>query len=211
MLALRVPAQATASGASAASSFTWRTLLGSSNVFFVASYGAYGAAYIAYATFAVAAFAVRGVAAVAIGAVWMTFGIAAVLGALAIGRVLAGRRHRWSMVLPLAMGAVGSLMSALPSVTFAVAGALCIGIGLAAAPAVASSFARDRSDAASYARAFAGVTTVFGVGQITGPIVAGAAADALGLDAVPLFAAVIFGLGTLCAVIDAQQRGLAAV
>jgi MFS family permease len=101
-------------------------------------------------------------------------------------------------------GAAGSVLADAPSALTAAAGTVCVGLGLAATPAVASAFARDRSDPASAARAFAGVTTVFGVGQLAGPLVAGVVADAYGLVAVPLLAGAVFLAGTVLAVVDAS-------
>ncbi len=202
--ALRLTPQRALPSRTSAARWNWRDLLATRNVYFVSSYAGFGVAYIAYATFAVAAFSARGIAPLAVSALWASFGFAAVIGTIGIARILGGRGHRWAMAIPLATGAVGSLISALPSVAGAVAGALCIGIGLAAAPAVASAFARDRSDAGSYVSAFAGVTIVFGIGQMIGPVLAGAAADAFGLEAVPLLTAAIFAVATLCATIDAR-------
>jgi predicted MFS family arabinose efflux permease len=92
----------------------------------------------------------------------------------------------------------------LPGAAAPVAGAICVGIGLAATPAVASAFARMRSDAATAAVAFTAVTTVFGVGQLLGPLAAGVVADHAGLSAVPLFAAIVFACGTVSAIVDAR-------
>ncbi len=211
LLAFGLRPQAAQAKNAATIAFAWRDLLAPNNIFFVAAYGGYGTAYIAYATFAATALGTRGFGPLAIVGMWFAFGAAAMLGALAVGSMLTGALHRWSMALPLAAGAAGSAISALPSVGGAVAGALCVGIGLAAAPAVASAFARDRSDAGSYARAFAAVTTVFGVCQIAGPLLAGAAVDAWGLMAVPVFAAAVFGAATVFAVIDARRQATAHV
>jgi predicted MFS family arabinose efflux permease len=104
----------------------------------------------------------------------------------------------------MAAGALGCWISSFPGTVAPIAGAVCIGIGLAASPAVASAFARMRSDAATAATAFTAVTTVFGVGQMLGPLAAGLVADRLGLSAVPLFAAIVFALGTASAAIDAR-------
>ena len=130
-------------------------------------------------------------------AVWSALGLASVAGALAVVPVLAGRGARYSFALPLAMGALGCWISSWPGAAAPVAGAICVGIGLAATPAVASAFARMRSDAATAAVAFTAVTTVFGVGQLLGPLAAGVVADHAGLAAVPLFAAIVFACGTV--------------
>ena len=210
-IALRLgPAEpVTGRGAAGDTPFGWRDLLRARNAFFVAAYASFGMAYIAYATFAVAAFAARGVPPSVVTAVWAALGFASIAGALAVVPVLAGRAARYSFVLPLAAGALGCWISSLPGAAAPVAGAICVGIGLAATPAVASAFARMRSDAATAAVAFTAVTTVFGAGQLLGPLAAGVVADRVGLSAVPLFAAIVFACGTVSAAVDARlARGL---
>jgi predicted MFS family arabinose efflux permease len=205
-LALRLSPPEPASGARTAGDtpFAWRDLLRARNAFFVAAYASFGMAYIAYATFAVAAFAARGVPPPVVTAVWSALGVASVAGALAVVPVLASRAVRYSFVLPLAAGALGCWISSLPGSAAPVAGAVCVGIGLAATPAVASAFARMRSDAATAAVAFTAVTTVFGAGQLLGPLAAGVVADHLGLSAVPVYAAIVFACGAVSAAVDAR-------
>jgi predicted MFS family arabinose efflux permease len=206
VLALRLapPEAVLRGGTTGDTPFRWRDLLRARNAFFVAAYASFGIAYIAYATFAVAGFAARGVPPAVVTAVWSALGIASVAGALAVVPVLAGRGARFSFMLPLAMGALGCWISSWPGAAAPVAGAICVGIGLCATPAVASAFARMRSDAATAAVAFTAVTTVFGVGQLLGPLAAGVVADRVGLAAVPVFAATVFACGTVAAAIDAR-------
>ena len=203
-LLLRPPEPVTGGGAAGDTPFGWGDLLRARNAFFVAAYASFGIAYIAYATFAVAAFAARGVPPPVVTAVWSALGLASVAGALAVVPVLAGRGARFSFMLPLATGALGCWISSWPGAAAPVAGAICVGIGLSATPAVASAFARMRSDASTAAVAFTAVTTVFGAGQLIGPLAAGVVADHIGLFAVPLFSAIVFTCGAACAAIDAR-------
>jgi predicted MFS family arabinose efflux permease len=184
--------------------FGWRDLLRARNAFFVAAYAAFGVAYISYATFAVAGFTARGISGAVVTGVWTALGLASVAGALAVAPILAGRAARYSFALPLAAGALGCWISSLPGTIAPIAGAICVGIGLAASPAVASAFARMRSDAATATVAFTAVTTVFGAGQLLGPLAGGLVADHLGLGAVPIFAAIVFAFGTASAIVDAR-------
>jgi MFS family permease len=89
-------------------------------------------------------------------------------------------------------------------------GVIFVGLGLAATAAVASAFSRERSDRATAARSFAAVTTVFGCGQLVGPLIAGAIADRAGLAAVPVFAGCVFFAGAFAASIDAILRARSA-
>ncbi|MDB5072017.1 MAG: hypothetical protein JWM87_3128, partial [Candidatus Eremiobacteraeota bacterium] len=79
---------------------------------------------------------------------------------------------------------------------------------LAASPAIASALARSRSSAATGAAAFVAVTTIMSVGQILGPLAAGAAADRFGAAIVPLVAFAIYAVATVVALLDGvvQQR-----
>lgn len=207
VLALRLPPQRHQDDAAALpdTPFRWRDLLRASNAYFVAAYAAFGVAYIAFVTFAVAAFSARGIPAHAVTLIWAACGVAVVCGALGIGVVLGSAAHRWSLAIPLLCGAAGSFAADLPGIAGATAGTVCVGLGLAATAAVASAFARERSDRATAARAFAAVTTIFGVGQLLGPLVAGVAADHFGLAAVPVFAGSVFLAGTIAAAIDATR------
>jgi predicted MFS family arabinose efflux permease len=192
--------------ASADAPFRWRDLARASNVFFVAAYAAFGVAYIAFVTFAIAAFAARGIAPGAVTFIWAACGVAVVAGSLGIGVVLGGAAHRWALAIPLLCGGVGSLIATVPGVLGATAGTVFVGLGLAATAAVASAFARERSDRATAVRAFAAVTTVFGIGQLVSPLIAGAIADKLGLGAVPVYAGCVFIAGALAASVDALHR-----
>ena len=206
VLALRLPSRepAIAGSAGGDTPFGWRDLLRARNAFFVAAYAGFGIAYISYATFAVAGFTARGMSGAVVTAVWSALGLASVAGALAVAPVLAGRAARYSFALPLATGALGCWVTSWPGTIAPVAGAICVGIGLAASPAVASAFARMRSDAATAAVAFTAVTTVFGAGQLVGPLAGGLVADRLGLGIVPIFAAAVFAVATVSALVDSR-------
>ncbi|HEX3463622.1 MAG TPA: YbfB/YjiJ family MFS transporter [Candidatus Elarobacter sp.] len=171
-------------------------------LFLAIGYFGFGAAYTAYSTFIVAALRSYGLGTAAIAAVWLAFGVTALIGALSVGRIAGGRLRLAAFALSLGIAAVGALFGLLPSVAAAVIGALCVGLGLASSPAIASAMARARSSAATGAAAFVAVTTIMSVGQVLGPIVAGAAADRFGPAIVPLVAFVIYAGGSLAAAVD---------
>ena len=184
--------------------FAWHDVLRTRNAFFVAAYAAFGVAYISYATFSVAAFTARGLSQSVITLVWSGLGAATIAGVFGVVPMLHGKRARYAFVLPFVTGTIGCLIASLPGAIGPIAGSLCVGIGLSATPAVASAFARMRSDAATAAVAFTAVTTVFGIGQLLGPLASGLVADHVGLAAVPLFAAAVFAAGAVSAGIDAR-------
>ncbi len=203
-LGLRAFIPAVESPAQTGIAFRARDLIGRRYLPFVVAYTCFGIAYISYATFAVAAFAARGISGATLSAVWFGFGFAAIVGALAMGRVLSGRWHRYALMLPLLGGAIGCALSLFESEVAAIAGAFAVGSCLSATPAVASAFGRERSDAATSAQALAAITACFGGGQIAGPLVTGALADVFGLKAVVSVGAGVFLIGALCAYVDAN-------
>ena len=101
-------------------------------------------------------------------------------------------------------GAGGTLVAPGGTPDLALAGARLVGLGLAATPALVSAFARDRSEADHYPRAFSIATACLGVGQLIGPALAGRLADSFGTIAVPLLAASVYGLGVLVALADTR-------
>jgi len=206
VLALRLGPHEPVTGSTGAGDtpFGWRDLLRARNAFFVAAYASFGIAYIAYATFAVAGFAARGVPPAVVTAAWSALGLAAVAGALCVAPVLAGRAARYSFVFPLAAGAVGCWISSRPGVASPVAGAICVGFGLAASPTVASAFcapAQRRGDVRGRVhRGDDGLRHRSARGAARG----GTRRRSHGAWAVPLFAAIVFACGTFCAAVDAR-------
>ena len=83
------------------------------------------------------------------------------------------------------------------------AGALLVGLGLAATPTIITTYARDRCTALEYASVFSYVTAALGIGQLIGPVAGGALADRFGTVAIPLFAGSAYGLGAVFAAWDA--------
>jgi predicted MFS family arabinose efflux permease len=166
------------------------------------AYFGFGAAYTAYSTFIVVALRSLHLGPTQIALVWMVLGLAALIGALGVGRILAGRGRRTALAFSLGIAAPGSLAAIVPNLAVALASALGVGLSLAATPAIVSALARARSSGATAARAFAAVTVVFGVGQIVGPFAAGIVADRDGPASVPILAATLFALGAALAAAD---------
>ena len=175
----------------------------------VATYACFGLGYIAYATFAGTRLAALAAPVGLVALTWATLGGATLCGSAATLWLL-GRTALRPLALPVAMGlaAAGCAVAALPSAGAALAGAVGVGLGLAATPALVTAAARARSSAADYARAFSIATAAMGLGQLAGPVLAGALADHFGSAAAPLFAAAAYALGALLAGID--RRALAA-
>jgi len=173
----------------------------------VATYFCFGLGYIAYATFAGARLAATGAAVAVVMLTWTTVGIATLAGSLLTLAVLARPRLR-PLALPgaMALAAVGAAVAALPSAAAALSGATLVGLGLAATPALITAAARTRSSAGDYAMAFSIATAALGLGQLLGPVLAGALADAFGTIAAPLFAAVAYAAGAVVAMVDLRTE-----
>lgn len=183
-----------------------RVVLTARWVFLLSAYMLFGTGYIAYATFAGARMAAADAPVFVAGAMWTAFGAASIIGAgLTIMVVGAPRLRDAALALGLGLAALGAALSSLDSPAAALAGALLIGLGAASTPSIVSAQARERSSAADYASAFSYATAALGIGQLAGPVIAGALADAFGTVAAPLFAAAAYCVGTLAAILDIKM------
>ncbi|MCW5676129.1 MAG: YbfB/YjiJ family MFS transporter [Xanthobacteraceae bacterium] len=173
-------------------------------LFLGGTYLCFGVGYVAYSTFAGVRLTAINASAFTIGTTWTVLGLASMIGSFATIPVLTSERlKRIALLVAMSFGAFGSFVAAGGSSVAAIAGAAFIGFGLASVPTIVSAYARDRTDAQSYPRAFSIVTAFLGIGQLIGPTVGGAVGDWLGSGAIPLFAAAAFGTGALLAALDA--------
>jgi MFS family permease len=172
-----------------------------------AAYFMFGVSYIAYATFVGARLAAEGAPLSLISANWNILGITVIIGCMGITFLLSSSvLRRLTLTLTLVSGAAGCAVSSLPGFTAALIAAGLVGLGLSACPAVVTAYVRERTTEASYPYFFSLATTVLGVGQLSGPVIAGALADRVGPGSVPLLAAVSYGLGAGLALLDASGR-----
>jgi predicted MFS family arabinose efflux permease len=178
--------------------------------FFFLSYFSFGFAYIAYATFIVASIDGRlGVTGgqATIEFLWAVYGIASVIGTIAIGAMLNRPIGRGAMIFAGLAGTAGCAAASLfPSAV--IPSAFLVGLGLSATPAAATTFARARSTPSTAAVAIAAATVAVGIGQLIGPIAAGVAADLRGLSSVVEVACAVYTLGVIFSVADAVSMGI---
>jgi len=169
----------------------------------IATYACFGMGYVAYSTFAGARLSAASAPIWVVASTWTTLGLATLAGSAATILLLSRPMLR-SYALPVAMGlaAAGCLVSAATDPGAAMTGAILVGLGLAATPALVTAAARSRSSESDYARAFSIATAAMGLGQLAGPVLAGGLADAYGAMAAPLFAAGAYALGATFATID---------
>jgi MFS family permease len=169
-----------------------------------ASYLMFGIAYIAYATFAGARLAAAQAPTLVVATAWTAFGIATIAGAaLTVPVLSAPTLKRYALVAAALAGTAGAWAATGESATAALASALLIGLGTAATPTIVSAYARDRCKAEDYPRVFSVVSSALGIGQLVGPVAAGALADTFGTAAVPLFALTAYAAASVFAIVDA--------
>ncbi|MES2937613.1 MAG: YbfB/YjiJ family MFS transporter [Pseudomonadota bacterium] len=173
------------------------------SVWMLWSYALYGFAYFVYATFALTR-VIQGMAASGATALWLwtAFGATAAVGSLTLPVLMRGGLRPHAMTATLVLGTLGALVSLGPGSAWAVAGALLVGLGLTATPAVASAYARERVSAATGPSALATATIVCAVGQMAGPALTGMAMDALGLGSMAVLVLAGYALATAFAVAD---------
>lgn len=173
-------------------------------LFLSLAYLCFGVAYVAYSTFAGVRLAAIDASYFTIGATWTVLGLTSMVGSFATIPILnAERVKRIALFIALSFGALGSFVASGNSAFLAIAGAALVGLGLASVPTIVSAYARDRSEAQTYPRAFSIVSAFLGVGQLIGPAAGGAMGDQFGSVVIPVFAAAVFALGALLAAADA--------
>lgn len=169
-----------------------------------ASYLVFGIAYISYATFAGAKLAATQAPVSVVTIAWTAFGFATIVGAALTVPVLnAAAAKRFALLCAGLAGTAGCWVATGDSASAAFVSALLVGLGTASTPTIVSAYARDRCSADDYARVFSIVSAALGIGQLIGPVAAGALADAFGTGAVPLFACLAYAVATALAILDA--------
>ncbi|HVL35033.1 MAG TPA: YbfB/YjiJ family MFS transporter [Burkholderiales bacterium] len=184
--------------------FALRELLRPRWSYLVGAYFMFGAAYIAYSTFAGTRLEALGAPRAVVSATWIAFGVAMMAGSVATFALLRFEQGRRKLALVAASlaAALGAAVSWSEAPAAMLAGALLVGVGLAATPTIVSAYARERCSGEQYAQAFSFATAVMGVGQLLGPLAAGALADRFGVAAVVLFAFAAYALASLLAALD---------
>ena len=172
-------------------------------LFLIGAYFMFGAGYIAYSTFAGSRLAAIGAPLAAASAMWIAFGAAMIVGsALTFALLRIDRRRRFALVAALLAGTLGTLVSWSDAAGAALVGALLVGLGTVSTPTIVTTYARERCSARDYALAFSVATAALGIGQLLGPLAAGALADRFGVAAVALFAVAVYGLGAVLSMLD---------
>jgi MFS family permease len=155
----------------------------------LAAYVAFGFAYLAYTTF----LAMTGAGPAS--SRWALLGVASLGGSLFVLRV---KRPEIAFAATLLAGAAGASATERGLAV----GPLLVGIGLSAAPALATAILRSRATTAGANAAIAAGSLAVAAGQLAGPLVAGLVAEHVGLNAVPELSATIYLLGAALVAAD---------
>jgi MFS family permease len=145
-------------------------------------YFLFAVGYIVYLTFLVALMREGAAGAMLIAACWTLLGLGVMAAPFLWRRVLARSAGGGALALAcLATGSATLLPIALPgSVPALVVSVVVFGLSFFMAPTAVTSFARKNLDQAAWGRAVGMFTTVFALGQIVGPVLAGLVSDATG-------------------------------
>src|SRR5712664_3246630 len=122
----------------------------------------------------------------------------------ALGAVLLSGKfaRRIALSAALGSGAIGSLLVVHGENWSVFAASVLVGLGSVATPAIVTFVIRNRTSDAAYPFFFTVGTASLGLGQLSGPAVAGLVADWFGPSAIGLMAAAIYGAGMFAAAAD---------
>jgi MFS family permease len=175
-----------------------------------ALYLLFGATYVIYATFVVTALVrERGFPEAVAGTVWSAIGALSLLSGPVFGSLSdrIGRRLGLALVFAIQTVSYGLFATGASGAALAVSVA-CFGITAWSIPSIMAAVTADLAGPANAAAAFGFVTFVFGLGQMAGPVAAGAIADARGsLAAAFGLAAVLAGAAALLALLLGSSTG----
>jgi predicted MFS family arabinose efflux permease len=185
-----------------------RTRAGQAWLGLFGAYFMFGVGYIAYSTFVGGRLAAAEASVGTVVFSWVSLGLGSIAGS-ALGAAILWSRSwkRFALIMASMAGAAGSAAAATPDGVAPLLGALFVGLGLASTPAIVTAFVRERSSDGDYARLFSLATASLGVGQLIGPVIAGAMADAFGPGSVMIFAAGAYATGALLAGFDLLRGG----
>lgn len=175
---------------------------------YLVSYFFLGVGSIAYMTFMIAFVRDAGGGALLQSAFWAIIALGAFVSPTLWGGVIGRSRGGGATAIVTAVTGVGALIPFLASSPAALAlSAAIFGCGFFAVTTSTTAFVRFNFSSQAWPKAIGILTTAFGVGQMLGPIVAGAVTDATGsLSYMLLISSAMLALG---AVVATFQRPLA--
>ncbi len=171
-------------------------------------YFLFGLGYLIYLTFLVAWMRNQGSSATLVAVVWSLMGIGTMLSPFIWRHVLAWSRGGEAMAAANLTTGLGVLCALAINPPLGVILSAClVGASIYIVPTAATTFGRKNFSQAQWGKSFAAFTTVFSIGQMIGPVTAGALADATNNIAPGLISASgILVFGAVVAVIQRPLR-----
>lgn len=146
------------------------------------SYVGYGLGYIIYLTFFVALIVRQGLPLLLVGLVWAAMGVAGAISGLLWGRAIDRWPTGFTLAVTLGLGALGASTVLTQKLTVEAMGAALFGISVFLGPPLIVTFLLRRAvSGEQYPSSYSFLNTLFGIGQIIGPLLGGVVVDHLGL------------------------------
>lgn len=168
-------------------------------------YGLFGAGYVGYMTFIIALLASQGASEQGMITFWMVLGLVSAVSTLIWGRVLGALKGGLGPTVVFAIATVGTLAVLLFSGPVAMfVSAVIFGGSFLAGPTAITIVAQRQLPPGDWTAAISLLTLSFALGQMAGPVIAGAVSDAAGTIAAGVWVSPICLGAAAC--INALQR-----
>ncbi|MBV9228565.1 MAG: YbfB/YjiJ family MFS transporter, partial [Chloroflexi bacterium] len=170
-------------------------------LFATLAYFGYGFGYIIYLTFFVALVVQQGLPSLLVGLIWAAMGTAGAVSGLIWGRAIDRWPTGFTLAITLLLGALGALSVLTQQMLLEAIGAAFFGLSVFLGPPLIITFLLRRAiPGERYPSSYSLLNTLFGIGQVLGPLAGGLIVDRLGLvpgialTAVALVAAALLAL-----------------
>ena len=171
-------------------------------IFLLIAYFLFASGYISYVTFAGIMLKGIGLSSAGVTWFWVMYGASSIAGSALGAVLLSGGFRRMALSAALGSGAIGSLLVVHGGNRSVFAASVLVGLGSVATPAIVTFLIRSRTSDAAFPFFFTVGTASLGLGQLSGPAIAGFFADWFGLPAIGWLAAAIYSAGMLAAAAD---------
>jgi predicted MFS family arabinose efflux permease len=169
-------------------------------LFLALAFCGFGCGYIIYFTFFITLVVQQGVPALDTGFIWAAIGVFGTFSGWLWGRLIDRWPTGFTLALTLALGTCGSLTVLSGSLVLEFVGAALIGLScLIGPPIIVAALVKRAVPDEQYAVVYSVVLSIFGAGQIVGPVIAGSVIDHVGPVVGVATTAVALGAGALCA------------
>ncbi|GHO64057.1 MFS transporter [Ktedonobacter sp. SOSP1-52] len=161
-------------------------------LFATLSYVGYGFGYIIYLTFFVSLVVEQGLPSVLVGLIWAAMGIAGAVSGVVWGWAIDRLPTGFTLSLALVLGALGALSVLTHHLLLEAIGAALFGLSVFLGPPLIVTFLLRRViPAERFPSSYSLLNTLFGIGQILGPLVGGFIVEQRGLVTGTAFTAVV--------------------